>query len=58
MYQFDFISLPEVESFIRDIESRKNSGDKNAKIKFEKIVYCIERVRLQGTRAGSKIIKT
>jgi len=24
---------------------------------FEKIVYCIERVRLQGTRAGSKIIK-
>lgn len=57
MYKYEFKSLPEVESFIKDVEFRKNNGDKDARIMFEKIVYCIERVRLQGTRAGSKIIK-
>jgi hypothetical protein len=57
MYKYEFLSLPEVDEFIRDVEDRKNKGDKNARIMFEKIAYCIERVRLQGTRAGFKIIK-
>ncbi|MCD9020200.1 type II toxin-antitoxin system RelE/ParE family toxin [Cohnella silvisoli] len=57
MYKFEFASLPEVNAFLEDIEDRKNKGDKHARIMFEKIAYCIERVRLQGTRAGIKIIK-
>jgi len=57
VYKYEFTSLPEVEQFIKDIEARKNKGDKYARIMFEKIAYCIERVRLQGTRAGGKIIK-
>lgn len=57
MYKYEFSSLPEVEKFIWDVEASKNKGDKDARIMFEKIVYCIERVRLQGTRAGTKIIK-
>lgn len=57
MYKYEFVSLPEVDEFIKEIEERKNRGDKDAKIMFDKIIYCMERVRLQGTRAGTKIIK-
>jgi Phage derived protein Gp49-like (DUF891). len=57
VYKYQFIILPEVEEFLKDLEARKNKGEKNARIKFEKIAYCIERVRLQGIRAGTKIIK-
>lgn len=57
MYKYDFLSMPEIEEFIKDVEDRKNKGDKNARIMFEKIIYCIERVRIQGSRAGTKIIK-
>lgn len=57
MYKFQFVILSEVEEFLRELEARKNNGEKDARIMFEKIAYCIERVRLQGTRAGSKIIK-
>jgi len=54
---YQFSSLPEIDEFLRDIETRKNKGDKDARIMFDKIAYCIERVRLQGVRAGTKIIK-
>jgi phage-related protein len=57
VYKYDFASLPEVDAFLKEIEDKKNKGDKNARIMFEKIAYCIERVRLQGTRAGTRIIK-
>ncbi|MBP1157644.1 MULTISPECIES: hypothetical protein [unclassified Paenibacillus] len=53
MYKYEFVSLPEVDEFIKEIEERKNRGDKDAKIMFDKIIYCMERVRLQGTRAGA-----
>lgn len=57
MNNYKFIILPEVEQYLTDLEVRKTIGDKDARIMFEKIAYCIERVRLQGTRAGTKIIK-
>lgn len=57
MYKYEVSSLPEVEAFIMEVEAKKNKGDKDARILFEKINYCIERIRLQGTRAGIKIIK-
>lgn len=57
MDNFKFVVLPEVHNFMIDLEMRKNRGDKDAKIMFEKIVYCKQRVSLQGTRAGTKIIK-
>ncbi|NOU69598.1 hypothetical protein GC096_36885 [Paenibacillus sp. LMG 31461] len=57
MVKYKFIFTPEVEAFYKELLVRKNNGDKNAKIMFEKINYCMARVEIQGTRAGEKIIK-
>ncbi|RKN85154.1 type II toxin-antitoxin system RelE/ParE family toxin [Paenibacillus ginsengarvi] len=57
MHKYQFLFLPEIEEFLKDLEVRKNNGEKDARIMFEKIAYCIERVRLQGVRAGTRIIK-
>jgi hypothetical protein len=54
---YKFIFTPEVEAFYDDLRERKNKGDKIAKNLFDKINYCMARVEIQGTRAGTKIIK-
>jgi mRNA-degrading endonuclease RelE of RelBE toxin-antitoxin system len=57
MATYHFIFIPEVEEFYNDLKARKNKGDKDAKIMFDKINYCMARVEIQGTRAGERIIK-
>lgn len=57
MVTYKFVIAPEVQEFYEDLRARKNRGDKNAKVMFEKINYCMARVEISGTRAGERIIK-
>jgi mRNA-degrading endonuclease RelE of RelBE toxin-antitoxin system len=58
VHTYEFMVEPEVEEFIAELEKKKNRGDKAAKVMWDKIQYIRQRVRLQGTRAGAKFIKS
>jgi len=47
----------ELKDWLRELKRRKEKGIKEARVTFNQILYCIERIKMDGTYAPKEIAK-